>query len=214
MASVTELTNCTISGNTATMVAGGLYQSGGSNNITNCIFWGNSDSFGGEWSQIFLDSATTEITYCCIQDINSLAGTGNIDADPLFEDANGADDIMGTADDNLRLSPGSPCIDAGDNTAVALDSIDLDSDTDMTEPIPLDLDEGPRFVDDPHVTDTGVYAFMGSRVVDMGAYEMDGCGDLGHPYPPGDLNLDCRVDFKDVAVIGLHWLECTALECN
>lgn len=209
----TKVTNCTIVGNTATSIGGGVVEQSNIN-MTNSILWGNSDSFGGEWSQIYVGTSTTEINNNCIQDINSLAGSGNIDADPLFEDANGVDDIMGTADDNLRLSPGSPCIDAGDNTAVPLDSIDLDSDTDKTEPIPLDLDEGPRFVDDSHVTDTGVYAFTGNRIVDMGAYEMDSCGDLGHPYPPGDLNLDCRVDFKDVAVIGLHWLECTALECN
>jgi hypothetical protein len=39
------------------------------------------------------------------------------------------------------------------------------------------------------------------------------CGDYKHPYPAGDLNKDCRVDFYDIAVIGLHWLDCT-WECD
>jgi hypothetical protein len=39
------------------------------------------------------------------------------------------------------------------------------------------------------------------------------CGDYRHPYPAGDLNKDCRVDFSDIAVIALHWLDCT-WECD
>jgi len=56
-------------------------------------------------------------------------GEGNINANPLFADTDG------------RLSPGSPCIDAGDNSAV----------TSWT-----DLDGNPRIVND---------------IVDMGAFE-------------------------------------------
>jgi hypothetical protein len=40
------------------------------------------------------------------------------------------------------------------------------------------------------------------------------CGGPGHPYPPGDANRDCRVNLLDVAIVGLHWLECTRPECN
>jgi hypothetical protein len=39
------------------------------------------------------------------------------------------------------------------------------------------------------------------------------CGDAAHPYPVGDFNLDCLVDFRDFAVFSLHWLECTRAEC-
>ncbi len=31
------------------------------------------------------------------------------------------------------------------------------------------------------------------------------CGDLTHPYPLGDFNMDCRVDFKDIAEISGQW---------
>ena len=70
--------------------------------------------------------------------------------------ADGPDGIAGTEDDNLRLSPGSPSIDAADNLAVPPDTADLDGDGDTTEPTPLDLDGNRRIV---------------NRIVDMGAYE-------------------------------------------
>src|SRR5690606_9587759 len=52
----------------------------------------------------------------------AVSGSGNIDADPLFvrDPSPGADGVWGTVDDDygdLRLRPGSPCIDAGDSTA-------------------------------------------------------------------------------------------------
>ncbi len=44
------------------------------------------------------------------------------------------------------------------------------------------------------------------------AYAVPQCGDPEHPYPVGDLNQDCRVDLLDLAILALHWLECTAPE--
>jgi hypothetical protein len=35
------------------------------------------------------------------------------------------------------------------------------------------------------------------------------CGDYKHPYPLGDLNKDCRVDFADYALLTSNWLKCT-----
>ena len=40
------------------------------------------------------------------------------------------------------------------------------------------------------------------------------CGDAEHSYPPGDLSLDCRVNFTDIAIVAAHWLDCTAPECD
>ncbi len=109
-------------------------------------------------------------------------GPGNIDADPRFvrpasDGGDGWGDDPGTAgvdeslnDDfgDLRLMPGSPAIDAGDNTAVPADTFDLDGDGDTAEPTPFDLGGDPRFVDDPSTPDTGVGP---GPIVDMGAYE-------------------------------------------
>ena len=33
------------------------------------------------------------------------------------------------------------------------------------------------------------------------------CGDYGCPYPEGDINRDCIVDFLDLAILADHWLE-------
>lgn len=35
------------------------------------------------------------------------------------------------------------------------------------------------------------------------------CGDGLHPYPPGDLTRDCRVNLDDLAIIASNWLACT-----
>ncbi|MHC4126584.1 MAG: dockerin type I domain-containing protein [Planctomycetota bacterium] len=87
-----------------------------------------------------------------------------------------------TAD--LRLSPGSPCIDAGDNTAVP-DGIDTD------------LDGNPRFVDDPDTVDTG---YGDPPVVDMGAYEFQPC--------PWDLSGNGNVDVVDLLMVIGSWGPC------
>ena len=70
-------------------------------------------------------------------------------------DAGGTDNLPGTEDDNLRLWPGSPCADAGDNLAVP-------------QAVLTDLDGDPRFVDDSDAPDTGNGT---PPIVDMGAYE-------------------------------------------
>lgn len=33
------------------------------------------------------------------------------------------------------------------------------------------------------------------------------CGDSKHPYPVGDVNRDCVVNFVDLALVLDHWLE-------
>ncbi len=78
-----------------------------------------------------------------------------------FADADGADDSLGTADDDLRLRSGSPAIDAGSNEALPEDVFDLDGDGDTTELLPVDVDYHVRTFD----------GGSGRAVVDMGAYE-------------------------------------------
>jgi hypothetical protein len=48
------------------------------------------------------------------------------------------------------------------------------------------------------------------------AYEPNApyCGDAQHPYPPGDLTEDCRVNLTDFAIMAGQWLVCTAPECD
>jgi len=195
--------NCTFTGNKTWAIAN---IDGSSPIVTNCILW--SDGSG----EILNDPGNPIVTYCDVQ--GGYAGEGNIDADPLFVDPD---------NHNFRIGPGSPCIDAGDNTAVPPDTFDLDEDGDIEEPIPFDFDGNPRFVDDPYTQDTGV----GYPCVDMGAYEyqgpgcpadFDGDGDVDTAdllyllgawgTPAGDVDGDGNTDTADLLALLAAWGEC------
>jgi hypothetical protein len=172
------VTNCTFSGNAAGEGGGMLNSGGGSPIVTNCILWGNTAAIDAQ-----INSGA--VTYSDVQ--GGYFGDTNIDADPLFIDPDNGD---------LRFQPGSPCIDAGDNTAVPLDEYDLDSDGISEEPLPFDLDGNPRFHDDPGTADTG----MGNPPnVDMGAYEFQGVTCLA------DTNDNGTVDADDLLNVILDW---------
>jgi len=34
------------------------------------------------------------------------------------------------------------------------------------------------------------------------------CGDVNHPYPKGDFNQDCHVNWQDFEIFAQHWLRC------
>jgi len=168
--------------------------------FTNSILWGNiPDQFG---------AGSPNFSFCDVQGIATIGG--NINADPLFQDPDGADDALGTLDDDLRLSDNSPCIDAGNNNQVSQDFSDLDGDSNDTESLPYDQLGSPRFVDDPGVADTGSGT---PPIVDMGAHEFqEVSGGPAGPYPfdlfgdivdgvvsravvLADIDLDGTVDF-------------------
>src|SRR5574341_509497 len=172
------LTGVTFSGNSATVYGGGMYNSGGSPTLTNVILWGNTAGSSGP--QIFNSSSTPVISHSLIEGSGGSAswdvslgtnGGYNLDADPQFVDADGADNVPGTLDDNLRLQGCSPAIDAGDTAALPPDTLDLDGDGNTAEPIPYDLDGNPRL----------------DGLVDMGAYERVGGG---YCLPAAPTNLE------------------------
>ncbi len=169
---MSKLVNCSFSCNTASHNGGGVYNDSCSTILTNCILWENTANNG---YQIYNYDSSVTVSHSDIQ--GGLMENGNIDADPLFvrNPSPGLDGMWGTDDDDygdLQLQAGSPCIDAGDNTAVPYDTADLDNDSDTTERIPLDLSFIPRFVDDPFTIDTGISDLPDyPDVIDMGAYE-------------------------------------------
>jgi WD40 repeat protein len=112
--------------------------------LSNCILWGNADHrHGGEKAQ--LEALNTQINNCCIQGWTGRLGDSDNQADdPLFINLPGSDGILGTPDDDLRLSPESPCIDQGDTRFMGPDEVDMDQDEDVNEAIPLDLHQQPR----------------------------------------------------------------------
>ena len=118
-------------------------------------------------------------------------GQGNISDDPEFLDLAGPDGDPNTWDDaDLRLRPESPCIDSGSNALVPSDTLDLDGDGDMGEPVPVDGHCRFRYVDYALVGDSGVGA---APIVDRGALEYQAC--------PGDVNGDDVVDIGDLSAL-------------
>ena len=118
-----SLMNCTLSGNTATDSGGGIEIGAAPSGICalgNLIVWGNTAGTSGD--AIHDPDAAGVLTYSCIDQTGYAGSGGNIDANPLFVDADGLDDTIGTDDDDVSLEALSPCVDAGDPaTTVATD---------------------------------------------------------------------------------------------
>jgi len=104
------VTNCTFSRNSASL-GGGIYnESNSSVSVTNSILWGTT-----ALESIFnFDTSSCSATYSNIEwGTATYPGTGNINADPMFVDPDGQDNIPGNEDDDYHLLAVSPCIDAG-----------------------------------------------------------------------------------------------------
>jgi hypothetical protein len=180
-----KVTNCTIVGNTSGTGGGGLDDSGGGAGtaVRSCIIRGNvPNQFPG--------IPTNVARYCNIE--GGAGGTVMIDADPLFVDPDGPDnDPMTFLDNDYRLSPGSPSIDAGDSTLLSAE-------------YPVDLDLFPRVVDDPATTDVGIAIFF--QTVDQGAHEYQ--PPTGGPPPAcngADLDGDKDVDVFDFSIFAANF---------
>lgn len=194
--------NITVTGNSSTVVAGGIYNTGGTSTFANVISYGNTGPGTTADHGIKSQGGTSVVTYSNVQGITS--GTGNINLDPSFADAGNGD---------YSLSAASPCIDAGNNASVPAG-------------VTTDLNGDPRFVDEPSVPDTGGGT---APIVDMGAYELqatappcptdfDGNGstdaaDLGillgaWGTAGGDLTGDRTTDAADLAILLGAWGDC------
>lgn len=140
----TSIINSTIAGNNA-FQGGAIYDNVGTLSVTNSIIWGNSSAIR--------EGITFAITYSLIQ--GGRAGTGNLDANPLFVSA---EDFTSAPTDNgdYRLQSASPAINQANTAALPIDTYDLDGDDDVTEALSYDGDN----------TDRIKYAAL-----DMGAFE-------------------------------------------
>lgn len=157
--------NCTVAGNKT----GGIVcrYTGEPSRVVNSILWGNQGTRQHMYQNQIAGAATVD--YSAVEGWPASAGgVGNISTDPGFVDLDGADNTVGTEDDNALLQPHSPCFDAGSNAALPPDTIDLDGDGDTVEPLPLDLAGLPRRADDPARPDTGEGT---APIVDLGCYE-------------------------------------------
>ncbi|MFT3679400.1 MAG: choice-of-anchor Q domain-containing protein [Ferruginibacter sp.] len=113
------ITNCTFQGNTSSAA---IVNNSSSPVISNSIIWGNTGAF---------NNTPATVNYSIIQGSTVYTGTNNYNLDPQFvndADADGADNIYGTADDGLMLSACSPAINQGNNAAISL-TADFKSET-------------------------------------------------------------------------------------
>ncbi|MGJ8663654.1 MAG: hypothetical protein ACSHWU_08385 [Marinicella sp.] len=161
--STIELINSQVSKNTASTDSGFTLNSNGGGVygsdftvLHNSILWGNrelekvsgvvqTDGFNEHEG----GTLTTSHSLIRGEDLSTYNGIDatNIGFDPLFADE---------ANDDFRLLVGSPLIDAGNFSLLPLDVYDIDTDGDLTERIPIDLD--------------GLSRELGVNV-DMGPYE-------------------------------------------
>jgi hypothetical protein len=127
--------------------------------VWNTIFWNNSPN------QVEDQPNTNHpamLQHCIVS--GGYTGIGNLNVNPMFVDADGPDNTVGTLDDDLRLMPGSPAIQAGK------------PDTSGTSLPPTDHKLEPRIVLD---------------TVDIGAYEGIGCAGIAPIVDAGQDQVLC-----------------------
>jgi uncharacterized repeat protein (TIGR01451 family) len=78
---------------------------------------------------------------------------------------------------------------------VPTDTLDLDRDGSISEPLPLGLDGASRFVDDPEHPDSGQGV---APIVDMGAYEFTPAPVVPPAQPLSNLSVRISVDHTQV----------------
>lgn len=171
-----RLANCTLINNDAGFRGGGAF----ARFASNCIFWDNTDSStNGTESGHFthfspLGHLPPELYFSVIQGGWTGDGWVNTSQFPLFVDS---------AADDYRLYAQSPAIDWGDDLSIPADALDLNTNGDVNEPIPFDLDGNMRQV--------------GSSI-DAGAYEAQ----LDAPVY-GDFDDDGDLDFDDFLLFSI-----------
>ncbi len=181
---VAQITNCTIANNSfgfgfltwPTFFVGADEAA----TLSNTVVWGNNDQslFGGSGA-VLAGQGPYTLDRCIIQGWTTAMGGDATAADPLFRDADGPDNLVGTIDDQVLPRFGSPAIDAGINASVPAGAT-------------LDLAGLPRIID--------ADAALGGDgpVVDLGAHE--------HPCAP-DVTADGLVNFADLnALLGAFGL--------
>lgn len=103
--------NCTLTGNSSSTTAGGIYCYMTSLVIVNSILWGDSPV------ELTCNSSPHNVSFSCIE--GDWPGPGNVDADPLFIDA---------ASGDYHLDYNSPCRETGNNNTPWLAEEDFEGD--------------------------------------------------------------------------------------
>ena len=207
--SAARCVNCTLVGNAATGAtypygAGGamINHAGGGMQaeLVNCIVWQNTSATGSAITD--LARSATIIRYSCIESGNG--GENNMVADPQFVDADGPNNVFGDDDDDVRLLPGSPCIDAGDNLSVPPSAAyDFEGDTRFADAdgdgsVTVDIGADEYWVDCNENGETDAVDIAQGYSLDANG---NGVPDECDPRCIGDLNADNTVGLADLAAL-------------
>ena len=185
LSDISTLIGNTITANDSAEDAGGIYLTSGADVLmVNNILWGNTiskvippeeDQVPIAKIQLHNGGGLVDISYGIWEGLYQVIPgedppdpdnfPGVLDADPVFVDADGADNSSGNEDDDLRPGAVSPAIDSGDNSAVPAGVL-------------TDINGDQRFQDDPATVDTGNGT---APIVDMGAYEVGGTPPVNQP---------------------------------
>lgn len=183
--------NCTFANNVSLIYCGGIYVADGalhSPTITNCVLWGNWDGATTGWAAQIAGGGAPVVNYSCVAGWGG-GGVGNTpgpaEGARLYVDPDGPDNIYGTADDDVRIMPGSITIDAGNSAALPADTGDVNGNGIYDEILPIDIAGRARQIDDPNTPDAPGQV---PPVVDMGALEFD-----------ADCNANGTLDSLDIA---------------
>ncbi len=174
--------NCTLVNNLANYNGGGIYNLLSTTNLINCILWDNNAINGPE---IYNHDGSVLVSYSNIQ--NGWEGENNIDADPNFVDPNNDNYHLqsqaGHWDKSthswIKDNITSPCIDTGD---------------------PMSLIGKEQF---PNGGRVNMGAYGGTAKASKSYFGEPVCEDA----IAGDVDGDCRVGFRDFAIMSFHWLE-------
>ena len=214
------LINCTFVGNSAGYRGGAIIQESGTLRLTNCIMWDNT---APEGNVMYLQhgyqvDATVNVSYSDIEGGRSGFyieqgctlnwGVGNIDEDPCFADPGYWADAN---DPNIIVEPNDP-------NAVWIDGdYHLKSQAGRWEPATqawivddvtsLCIDAGDM------ASPIGLEPFPNGGIINMGAF--GGTAEASKSYfgqpvcetiVAGDINGDCKIDYRDVLLMCRNWL--------
>jgi hypothetical protein len=136
-----SLTNCTITGSVG---ADGLYSASITPVVKNSIIWGNNSGIGGP----------ATVSYSDVQGSGVYAGTGNINADPLFASAT-----------DFHIGAGSSAINTGTNTGAP--AADIEGSTrPLTVADPADMG---AYESDPCTIFSASIAYVNDAVTSSGS---------------------------------------------
>ena len=151
-----EFQNCTFANNTTIASSGAVLlrtTNPAAISFTNCLVWGNTGS-----GPLVVDDSNGNMisfTHCDVEGGWTGAGFGNLNADPLYEDA---------MNEDFHIRPDSPCVDAGTAT-VPFGAVDSDGDArPLFGGVDIGYDECADFVLDPAAAGTAGVAALGAPV--------------------------------------------------